>query len=112
VIEQAIQPRCAAERDPGSRTTCVATSGREATNFTASNALGFAAAPTFAIMAMFSGLGGATRDALCAAAHDGSPWTGMAAMYLLMSVFHSTPWLKLLRQPAPAHVRAAVEPDR
>lgn len=32
---------------------------------------------------------------LCSAP-DASPLTGMIPMYLLMSAFHSTPWLRLL----------------
>jgi hypothetical protein len=32
-------------------------------------------------------------DVLCAAA---SPLSGMVPMYVLMSVFHAPPWLKLL----------------
>jgi len=52
--------------------------------------LSLAAAPTFAIMALLTLAGGAP-DMLCSA----SPLTGMVPMYLLMSAFHSAPWLKL-----------------
>ena len=56
-----------------------------------------AAAPTFAIMALLTGvLGGGAQDMLCAAAHDASPLSGMVPMYMLMSAFHSGPWLKLI----------------
>ncbi len=56
-----------------------------------------AAAPTFAIMALLTGvLGDRPLDALCSSAHDGSPLNGMVLMYLLMSAFHTTPWLKLV----------------
>src|SRR5262245_16166754 len=56
-----------------------------------------AAAPTFAIMALLTGvLGGSPQDMLCAAGHDASPLSGMVPMYLLMSAFHSAPWLKLI----------------
>ena len=59
--------------------------------------LGLAAAPTFAIMAVLTGvLDGDRLDMLCAAANDASPFSGMVAMYVLMSVFHSGPWLKLM----------------
>jgi hypothetical protein len=52
-----------------------------------------AAAPTFAIMALLTGvLGGGSSDALCGA----SPLSGMVPMYLLMSAFHTPPWLKLI----------------
>jgi hypothetical protein len=55
-----------------------------------------AAAPTFAIMALLTGvLGGSPPDMLCSAAQGASPLSGMAPMYLLMSAFHSAPWLKL-----------------
>ena len=53
-----------------------------------------AAAPTFAIMALLTGvLGGGSPDALCSVA-GASPLSGMVPMYLLMSAFHLTPWLK------------------
>jgi hypothetical protein len=55
-----------------------------------------AAAPTFAIMALMTGvLGGGPMDLLCSAGH-GSPLTGMVPMYMLMSAFHLAPWLKLI----------------
>ena len=53
--------------------------------------LSLAAAPTFAMMALLTAvLGG---DMLCMAA---SPLSGMVLMYVLMSAFHSPPWLKLI----------------
>jgi hypothetical protein len=56
-----------------------------------------AAAPTFAIMALLTGvLGGGPPDTLCSAAQAASPLSGMVPMYLLMSAFHSAPWLKLV----------------
>jgi hypothetical protein len=59
--------------------------------------LHLAAAPTFAIMALLTSvLGGDAPNMLCGPAHDASPLSGMAAMYLLMSAFHSAPWLKLI----------------
>jgi hypothetical protein len=55
--------------------------------------LGLAAAPTFAAMALLTGvLGGGAPAMMCAP--DASPVGGMASMYLLMSAFHSAPWLR------------------
>ncbi|GGC86762.1 hypothetical protein [Chelatococcus reniformis] len=59
--------------------------------------LALAASPTFAVMALLTGvLGGGPADMLCAAAPVW-PLSGMATMYLLMSFFHAAPWLKLIR---------------
>ncbi len=63
--------------------------------------LGFAAGPTFATMALLTGVSGGGPQDMCAAAHGASALTGMAAMYALMAVFHARPWLRLLR-PRPA----------
>jgi hypothetical protein len=58
--------------------------------------LRLAAAPTFAAMALLTGVApGGPMDALCTAGH-GFPLNGMVPMYLLMSAFHSAPWLKLM----------------
>jgi hypothetical protein len=59
--------------------------------------LSLAAAPTFATMALLTAVfAGGAPDWLCATAREGSPLSGMVPMYLLMSAFHSAPWLKLL----------------
>jgi hypothetical protein len=58
--------------------------------------LGLAAAPTFAIMALFTGIFGGTPDALCAALQGRSMLSGMVPMYLLMSAFHAAPWVRLV----------------
>jgi hypothetical protein len=60
----------------------------------AAGGLAFAASPTFALMAWI-----ATKDApamaLCSMDSSILPIDGMTAMYLLMSLFHLPPWLKL-----------------
>ena len=63
----------------------------------ATDALALAASPTFAVMALLSATtGGSMAEVLCTIAHA-SPLNGMATMYLLMSAFHISPWLKLMR---------------
>jgi hypothetical protein len=58
--------------------------------------LSLAAAPTFAVMALLAAiLPDGPPDMLCSAAEHTSPLSGMIPMYLLMSAFHSPPWLKL-----------------
>jgi hypothetical protein len=56
--------------------------------------LSLAAAPTFAIMALLAEIQGGGM--LCSAALTTSPLTGMVPMYVLMSAFHSAPWLRLI----------------
>jgi hypothetical protein len=56
-----------------------------------------AAAPSFAIMALVTGVVGVgPQPMLCSFAQDPSPLSGMVPMYVLMSAFHSAPWLKLI----------------
>jgi hypothetical protein len=63
---------------------------------------GLAASPTFAIMAWISARD-APAMALCSGDAGLLPVGGMTAMYLLMSLFHLSPWLRFLpgrpRQP-------------
>ncbi|UPK00745.1 hypothetical protein [Bradyrhizobium sp. 170] len=67
----------------------------------AANGLYLAAAPTFATMALLTGVfGGGSPDALCSTA-SASPLGGMVPMYLLMSAFHLAPWLKLISSRTP-----------
>jgi hypothetical protein len=48
-------------------------------------------------MALLTGIHrGSMPDMLCSATHDLTPLTGMVPMYVLMSIFHSPPWLKLI----------------
>ncbi|MEO8998444.1 MAG: hypothetical protein ABI227_03920 [Rhodanobacter sp.] len=71
--------------------------GGDAASLRASGWLGLAAAPTFALMAFLTGvLGGGPMDMLCSAGQGASPLSGMALMYVLMSVFHVGPWLRLI----------------
>jgi hypothetical protein len=69
---------------------------RNAPVLRAADWLGLAAAPTFAIMALLTGVLGSPSDMLCSAAQGASPLSGMVPMYLLMCAFHSGSWLKLI----------------
>jgi len=70
---------------------------REWPKVSADGLLPLAAAPIFAIMALVTGIHDAGMPGmLCSAAPDASPLTGMVPMYLLMSAFHSVPWLRLI----------------
>jgi hypothetical protein len=58
--------------------------------------LGLAAAPAFATMALVTaGLGGG-MEPLCSVTQQGSLLSGMVPMYLMMSAFHTAPWLRLI----------------
>ena len=60
----------------------------------ASRWLALAAAPSFAFMTALSAYG-ASGDMICSA-QDSSMISGMVPMYLLMSLFHCGPWLRML----------------
>ena len=61
--------------------------------------LALAAAPCFAVMAWIT----AASPALCLSGPSPLPLDGMTMMYLLMSLFHLPPWLRLVsdRHPIP-----------
>jgi hypothetical protein len=80
---------CAAPRDDKGAAAALGTAGW----------LALAAAPTFALMAWITAHDAAS-SALCAPGSAILPIDGMSAMYLLMSVFHLSPWLKLARAGA------------
>ena len=58
--------------------------------------LGLAAAPTFALMALWNAFFSDGPDMFCMMIQGSSPMSGMTVMYLLMSAFHLAPWLKLV----------------
>jgi len=78
-----------------SEVQCAHTSGNDRTAPGLAEWLCLAATPTFAALALATVLTGSPMNGLCS---SGS-WMslgGMAPMYLLMSAFHSPPWLKLI----------------
>ncbi|HEU4381717.1 MAG TPA: hypothetical protein VFR73_24355 [Hyphomicrobiaceae bacterium] len=73
--------------------------------------LGLAAAPTFALMALWTALSGGPPDVLCTSRHDAFALNAMALMYALMSAFHATPWLQRIvrRRASPHRAQAELE---
>ena len=69
--------------------------------------LGLAAAPTFAVMALLTYVPGGSADMMCSAAHGASALSGMVPMYVLMSAFHSVPWLTLISRRRSAASRSS-----
>ncbi|UIJ45652.1 hypothetical protein LZK98_01430 [Sphingomonas cannabina] len=59
--------------------------------------LSLAAMPACAVMALHSAVQGSAADMLCSAAGT-SPLGGMTAMWVLMSVIHAPPWIRLASQ--------------
>jgi hypothetical protein len=55
--------------------------------------LGLAASPTFALLALMAA-NHAPPIALCSLGSSILPIDGMTTMYVLMSLFHLSPWLK------------------
>src|SRR5579864_4079803 len=89
--------RAAAAIAPKRETAGSCGGGGNAAALGAADWLCLAAAPTFAVMALLTGvLGGGPPDMLCSATQAASPLSGMVPMYVLMSAFHSAPWLKLI----------------
>ena len=71
--------------------------------------LSLAAAPAFAIMALLTGLSGSGAMAMCGMDMHAAGWfslDGMVPMYLLMSVFHAPPWVRLLKASRRGYVPA------
>ncbi|WP_315799560.1 hypothetical protein [Bradyrhizobium sp. SZCCHNR1002] len=65
------------------------------------DALRLAAAPTFALMSVLNAMARDGRsDVFCSAMPAGAPLGDMTVMYLLMSVFHLTPWVRRMRRGA------------
>ena len=62
----------------------------------AASFLSLAAAPTFAVMALWSAVAGGPAAMMCSSGGSVLSLNSMAAMYALMSVFHVSPWLALL----------------
>jgi hypothetical protein len=60
------------------------------------NALTLAAAPIFALLALWIAFAGDRLDMACMGMQNASSLDGMALMYALMSAFHATSWLKLV----------------
>jgi hypothetical protein len=86
---------------------------RERRNAGVDRLLSLAAAPTFAIMALLTGIShGSTPEMLCSAAAGGLPLSGMALMYLLMSAFHLGPWLRLISRRASDSIVQPARADR
>lgn len=74
--------------------------------------LGFAATPLFALLALVSALS-MSGLSLCSSTLPLLPINDMALMYLLMSVFHASPWLRLLseRTRQPRHTPHRIKGD-
>ena len=90
-------------RSGGSDSSAISHRSRDAAALGVADWLCLAAAPTFLVMALLTGvLGGGPLAMLCSTAKGISPLSGMVPMYLLMSAFHSGPWLKLISGPARA----------
>jgi hypothetical protein len=65
--------------------------------FTVADVLALAASPTFALMALMTGIMSDASTEMAGMSGHASPMSGMITMYLLMSAFHLTAWLKLAR---------------
>jgi hypothetical protein len=80
----------------GARVTIECSGDRAAMVRRIADWLSLAAAPAFAVMMFVNILGDGGAGALCMGAPRAWPFDGMAQMYLLMSIFHLAPWLRLV----------------
>ena len=64
----------------------------------AEHLLSLAAAPIFAVMALLAAVHDGSKDTTCSGQHEASPLSGMVAMYVLMSIVHAAPWLRVIRR--------------
>ena len=80
--------------------------GGDAAGSVAAGWLAYAAAPTFAVMALWTGLSGGQPDMLCMTVHGAFPLNGMSAMYALMGMFHAAPWLALIASRRPGECQS------
>lgn len=72
--------------------------------------LGLAASPTFALMAWIA-TADAPQTSICSSAPGVLPLGGMAWMYLLMSLFHASPWLKLASSRRRPLTHCTIQPE-
>ncbi|WP_445678761.1 hypothetical protein [Radicibacter daui] len=63
------------------------------------NGLCLAATPAFALMALITWHYGGAMEMICSGGQGIFSPGSMVTMYALMSFFHLTPWLRLLRRP-------------
>jgi hypothetical protein len=80
-------------------------------DFRVADWLSLAAAPTFALMAVVTGIPDSGAQQMSCSMHM-SPVSGMAPMYALMSAFHFTTWLKLAFRWRGGARAQAQEPQR
>jgi hypothetical protein len=59
--------------------------------------LSLAAAPVFSGMALLTATWDSDVGMLCSVTSSGTAVNGMVVMYLLMALFHASPWLSLIR---------------
>lgn len=86
---------CSSSALPEGKASVVA-AGRRIGDLRLADWLSLAAAPTFIAMTVATQLGGDASMMMCSAGQGTFPLTGMAMMYLLMSAFHLTPWIRLV----------------
>ena len=81
--------------------TAIDSDVRSAAALDAAHWLSITAAPTFTLMALLTAVHGSGKVAMiCGFAREPAWLGGMVPMYLLMGLFHSAPWLRLISSRA------------